>query len=62
MPDTVTIARVELQQLLELVGVIEDAIEYVDIHVEQNPYECLEYCSQIRKALNKMRGLLTLTS
>jgi hypothetical protein len=38
MPDTITLARAELQQLLELVGVIEDAVEYIDDHVEDNPY------------------------
>jgi hypothetical protein len=59
MPDTVTITNPELQQLLELVGVIEEAIEYVDDNLETNPYECFEYCSQIRKALNKIRGTLT---
>jgi hypothetical protein len=59
MPDTVMIARAELQCLLELIGIIEEAVEYIDNYVEGNPYECLEYCSQIRKALNKMRGLLT---
>jgi len=31
MTDTITIAKIELQQLLELVGVIEEAIEYVVI-------------------------------
>jgi hypothetical protein len=62
MADTVTIAKVEYQRLLELIGVVEEAIEYVDDHIETNRYECLDYCSQIRKALNKMRGLLTLTS
>jgi hypothetical protein len=61
MPDTVTIARVELEQLIELVALIEDAVEYIDDHVETNPYESLEYCSQIRKALSKMRGLLTVS-
>jgi hypothetical protein len=62
MPDTVPIARADLQQLLELVGIIEEATEYIDGHMETNMYECLEYCCQIRKALNKMRGLFSDTS
>ena len=60
MPDApIHIEKAELQQLLGLVGIIEEAIEYIDGHIEENKYECLEFCCQIRKALNKIRGMLT---
>ena len=51
MSDTVTIARAELEQLIELVALIEDAVEYIDGHIEGNTYDCLE-------TLNKIRGTL----
>ena len=59
-PDApIHIEKAELQQLLELVGIIEEAIEYIDGHIEEHTYECLEFCCQIRKALNKILGILT---
>jgi len=59
MPDIITIARAELQQLLELVGIIEEAVEFVDDHIEDDPYTALEHCSKIMKALNKIKWTLT---
>jgi hypothetical protein len=57
MPDTITIARAELQQLLELVGIIEHSIKYIG---KTNPYEGIEQCVKVTtKILNKTRGLLT---
>jgi hypothetical protein len=42
MPDTIMIEKAELEQLLEMVAIVENGVEWVGIHIESNPYECLE--------------------
>jgi len=59
MPDTVPIAKLDPQQLLQWLSHIEDDLEFIDDNVEENPYESLEMCTKIRKNLNKVRGLIT---
>jgi len=58
MPDTITIPKANLQLLLELISKIEEDVEYVSIHLENHPYECIEQCREITKMLNKIRGIL----
>jgi hypothetical protein len=58
MPDAIMIEKAELNQILRWMGEIEDAVKFIDNHVEEDPYNCLDYCTKIRKILNKMRGFL----
>jgi hypothetical protein len=59
MTDTIFLEKAELQQLLRWMGEIENCIQFIDNHVEEeSTYEILDECTKIRKILNKMRGFL----
>jgi hypothetical protein len=52
------IERAELQQFLRWLRDIDEAVDFIDKNVEEETYLCLDRCKDIRKTLNKMRGLL----
>jgi len=58
MPDTVLIEKAELQQFLRWLRDIEENVDFIDKNIEEQTYVCLDRCKDIRKVLNKMRGLL----
>jgi hypothetical protein len=59
MPDTLLIEKPELPQFLRWLRDIDEAVDFIDKNVEEETYLCLDRCKDIRKVLNKMRGLLT---
>jgi hypothetical protein len=61
MPDApIHIEKAELQQLFQYLRDIDEAVDFIDKNVEEETYLCLDRCKDIRKVLNKMRGLLTI--
>jgi hypothetical protein len=57
MPDTVTIEKLELQQLMRWLTDIEEAVQSIDKNTDD--FDCMDQCRRIRKILNKMRGVLS---
>jgi len=59
MPDATHIEKAELQQIFRWLRDIDEAVDFIDKNIEEETYLCLDRCKDIRKKLNKMRGLLT---
>jgi hypothetical protein len=59
MINTTIIEKAELNQLLNWLTDIEEAIEHIDKNVEEDPFGCLDQCKKVRKILSKMRGFLS---
>jgi hypothetical protein len=57
---TDTIHMPELQQLIIWISSIEEAVEFINENVEEDPFGYMGECTKITKALNKMRGMLIL--
>jgi hypothetical protein len=60
MPDApIYIEKAELKQFLRWLRNIDEAVDFIDKNVEEETYSCLDRCKDIRKTLNKMRGMLS---
>jgi hypothetical protein len=57
MPDTITIEKLEIAQLMRWLSEIEEFVELIDKNTED--YNSMDHCRRIRKILNKMRGFLS---
>jgi len=60
MPDAPAhIEKAEIQQFMQWLRDIDEAVDYIDKNFEDGAYDCLDRCKDIRKTLNKMRGMPT---
>jgi hypothetical protein len=61
MAETILIEKAELKQIFQWLRDIDEAVDFIDKNVEEETYLCLDRCRDIRKTLNKMRGMLTVS-